>query len=1136
MPHIFDNIELQFMPALKEMLGTSTRADFCVGYFNLRGWGPLGEVIEEQYPGGDGHCCRLLIGMHFSPDDEIKRAYSLLQNGGIDAARAILLKQEVAARFKTQLTIGTPTDADEASLRRLARQLRAGKVIVKLFLRNSLHAKLYLVHRIDPAAPIVGYVGSSNLTFAGMMKQFELNVDVVEGDAAHKLARWFDDRWSDRWCLDISAELAEIIERSWAREVPIPPYHIYIKMAYHLARDAREGLSEFQIPRDFADRLFEYQKAAVLIAAHHLNSERRRGVLLGDVVGLGKTLMATALARIFEDDFELETLILCPKNLVPMWQQYVDSYRMRARIYPISQVRPGFADEVGARRLVIIDESHNLRNPEGTRYRAVHEYIQRANSRCILLSATPYNKGFTDLGAQLRLFVDEAVDLGVRPERLLREIGGEAEFTAKHQCAVRSVAAFEKSAHADDWRDLMRLFMVRRTRGFIKQHYAETDPASGRKYLTLSTGARVYFPDRIPRTVRFPMDKLDADDPYARLYDQDVVDAIRSLALPRYGLGNYIEKDAKQIAGQAEERILDDLGRAGRRLRGFCRINLFKRLESTGLAFIQSLERHVLRNYIFLHSIKHCLPLPIGASDSALLDSDTFDGDADDPSMTGSLLDDPIADTIDAAQVREPLCNSASFENLAAEIYDRYATSLKSRFRWIRPDLFESQLEKDLQSDAETLQDILKHRGHWEAGKDRKLDALHRLLAATHATEKVLVFTQYADTVGYLTRELGRRGLKSMAGATGQSANPTRLAQRFSPDSNTMPSSARPCSPAEELRVLIATDVLSEGQNLQDAHVVVNFDLPWAIIRLIQRVGRVDRIGQKSESIFAYCFYPMDGVEEVIKLRRRVRQRLTENAEVVGTDEEFFDDLQTDERFRDIYNERSGILDDEDQEVDLSSQAFQIWQDAITADPSLKKTVEEMPDVVYSAKAHAATADRPLGGLVYLRTSDETDALAWTDESGAIVSESPLAILRAAACPPDTPARPRSPRHHEAVRKAVKQILEEQPKIGGQLGKAGSARYRTYDRLKTYALRSKGTLLESDELNRTIEDIYRHPLRAAATATLNRQLRAGISDETLAELCMALRSDGRLCVADEEAEQTEPRILCSLGLVGGAPE
>jgi hypothetical protein len=123
------------------------------------------------------------------------------------------------------------------------------------------------------------------------------NVDVLDHDACQKLQKWFDDRWRDKWCLDISDELAEIIDTSWARTEPVKPYHIYLKIAYHLSQEARAGLSEFRIPRIFGNRLFEYQTAAVKIAAHHL--KKRNGVVIGDVVGLGKTLLATALAKIW---------------------------------------------------------------------------------------------------------------------------------------------------------------------------------------------------------------------------------------------------------------------------------------------------------------------------------------------------------------------------------------------------------------------------------------------------------------------------------------------------------------------------------------------------------------------------------------------------------------------------------------------------------------------------------------------------------------------------------------------------------------------------------------------------------------------------------------------------------------------
>ena len=466
MPRIFDNIEQHLHSALAETMEVSERADFCVGYFNLRGWRSIDEYVEK-WAGGDGHCCRLLVGMQQLPHEELRIANSFAADqGGLDNQTAFRLKKRLAEEFREQLILGAPTNADEAGLRRLAAQIKAKKLVVKLFLKHPLHAKLYLLFRPDPISPTVGYLGSSNLTLSGLSYQGELNIDVLDHDSCQKLATWFEDRWNDRWCVDISKELSEIIEESWAREELIPPHQIYIKMAYHLSQEARAGLTEFRIPKDFDNKLLDFQAAAVKIAAHHLN--RRGGVIIGDVVGLGKTLMATALARVFEDDHGLETLILCPKNLVPMWEDYRDQYRMRARVLSITRVINTLPD-MRRYRLIVIDESHNLRNREGKRYRAIQEYIRENDSKCILLSATPYNKTYLDLSSQLRLFVPEDEDLGIRPERRLREIG-ETEFIRQHQAFLRSLAAFEQSergrlagTHAS--------YLVRRTRSFIRENY-----------------------------------------------------------------------------------------------------------------------------------------------------------------------------------------------------------------------------------------------------------------------------------------------------------------------------------------------------------------------------------------------------------------------------------------------------------------------------------------------------------------------------------------------------------------------------------------------------------------------------------------------------------------------------------------
>jgi len=1118
MPRIYDNIEAPLLPALRETLSRSYRADFCVGYFNLRGWKGVADAIDH-FAGGDGRCCRLLVGMTRHPDEEVRAAFNPLNSrDDLTNEAANRLKKKTAAHFRDQLMYGTPSNADELALRHLATQLKAGKLAVKIFLSYPLHAKLYILYRNDFDNPVVAYLGSSNLTLAGLSNQGELNIDVKDEDACRKLAAWFDERWNDTWCLDITNDLIAIIEESWAREEPLSPYLIYLKMAYHLSRDARAGLSEYCLPAAFEERLFDFQKAAVKIAAHRLDT--RGGVVIGDVVGLGKTLMATAVARMFEDEHGLETLIICPKNLVSMWHDYRMQYGLRATIMSLTEVIQKLPN-IPRHRLLLLDESHNLRNCEGRRYKVIADYVARNACKCILLSATPYNKSYVDLYSQLRLFVPLDNDLGVRPDRLLREIG-ETEFIRRHQCQPRTLAAFAKSPYADDWRELMRLYMVRRTRSFIQQNYAQVDPVTKRRYLTFNDGSRSYFPTRVPRTLTFRIGDNDPDDPYARLYDDDVVETIRTLSLPRYGLGNYIDESHRSAATDAEAIVLQNLSRAGRRLTGFCRTNLFKRLESSGHAFVLSVQRHILRNYVYLHAIKHNQPLPIGTLDATLAGNGTTDGDLEIALFQQS--DDGSGEALDPSEE----LSQNDFTARAAKLYHTYSSAKKNLFDWIRPHFFTADLAAGLQHDNERLLSVLAKCPRWNPAQDEKLKALINLLAQMHANQKVIIFSQFADTVEYLAAQLQAAGIGRVAGVTGDCDDPAKLAWRFSPASN---NKRNLISPEDELRVLIATDVLSEGQNLQDCHIVVNFDLPWAIIRLIQRAGRVDRIGQLAEEIYCYTFLPAEGVERLIRLRARVCQRLIENAEVVGTDEAFFDDQPDPQVIRDLFTEKAGILDgDEDNEIDLVSYAYQIWKNATGRDPALRKLIEDLPNVVHATRIQKPTPQQPEGVLVYVRTAEDNDALAWLDVDGNTVTESQLAILKAAACSPDTPGAPHHQCHHELVRQAVTLLAEQEKNTGGQLGRPSGARFKTYQRLQRHARDVKGTLFDSKELERAIQDIYRFPLQQSAADILNRQLRAGISDHDLAHIVLTLRETGRLCVVHEEQAAAEPALICSLGL------
>lgn len=1124
MARIYDNIDIKFTDGLRGIIENTgvKRVDFCVGYFNLRGWNLIVEQVDKlpgDYVYEDDkrkmRYCRLLIGMHRPNEDLIRSLYSH-QEALPDSEYVQRCKRQIAEDFRKQLLLGLPSAADERTLRRLSVQLKEGKVCVKLYLKEPLHAKLYLAHRPDDNFnKIQAIMGSSNLTYAGLTKQGELNAEFADSDSAEKLARWFDDRWNERFCLDITEELARIIDESWAGDKIIPPYYIYLKTAYHLSQEARSGIKEFTLPPEFRHDLFDFQQTAVKIAAKNLNNDKRGGAMIGDVVGLGKTITACAIAKLYEMAFASSTLIICPANLQDMWRKYIKKYDLKAEVQSMSKSID--VDSARYYRLIIVDESHNLRNSGGIRYRNIRNLIEHQGSKVLLLTATPYNKDFSDLGSQLRLFINEDQDLGIRPEEYIRSIGGEREFQRKHSdIHIRSIRAFEKSPYADDWNELMKLFLIRRTRTFIKENYAQTDEANGRKYLLFPDGTKSYFPDRVPRAVKFA---TAPGDQYSRLYSSEMISLMEELKLPRYGLIHFYDENKAEGIQPHERQVIENLSRAGQRMMGFCRSTFFKRIDSSGFAFLLTLYRHILRNTVFIYAIDHKLPLPIG--DESSLPDDYIEDEDENESMFSDADGDRQADG-GGMQITFP----TDFEYYMEKAKECYSIiENRNACSWISPKYFKRTLKQQLRHDCEVLLKMIALCGVWQPDTDPKLNELETLLEERHGTDKIIVFTQYSDTAHYVYQQLKKRGLAHIACATGGSTNPTDIVEHFSPKSNDKDYSAE-----EQYRVLIATDVLSEGQNLQDAHVIVNFDLPWAIIRLIQRAGRVDRIGQTANEIYCYSFFPADGVEEIIRLRSRLNARINENAHIVGSDEVFFEGNE--QNLRDMFNEKSGSLDDEDDnDVDLSSQAYQIWKNATDTDPKLKKAIPTLSNVVYSTKP--AGEGLPGGVITYAKTYNDFDVLTWLDADGNVVSQSQKRILNALACDADTPALPPHANHHELVAKAVEAIGNETTTVGGILGNRFSTRYRIITLLESY-YKNPPTLFFSQEnkemLKLAIDDIYNYPLLEGAKFTLGRMLRTNTSDE-IVEYVLEMRKNGTLCRIDEDRDShKDPVIICSMGL------
>ena len=1173
MPRIIDNIEVGLAEDLRaEIARGAVRLDAAIGYFNLRGWRELADAVDTMPSTEGSPKARILIGMARDPHDELRRELTGRGDSTLDNATRNTMRQQTRDVLREQLTIGLPTAADEKALRQLRAQMDCGDVAIKLHLAHRLHAKLYLCLRPDDRYPRLGYVGSSNLTFAGLGGQGELNVDVPETDAAEKLAAWFEERWEDPCSVDVTGDLLSLLDECWARPSPPEPYLVYLKMAYHLSQEARDGLIAYGLPADLRATLLEHQAVAAQFAAGAL--DRLGGVMVGDVVGLGKTLVAVAVSRLRQDAHGGRVLVVCPKNLKPMWEGYCDAYDLRHEVVELSMTTKRLSELRGRYSTVVIDESHNLRNRKRKDYQHIKGFIEDNDSKVMLLTATPYNLDFTDVANQLALFVAEEHPLGIAPETAIAEHGVEA-ITRRLDCGADSLAAFRRSDFPEDWERLMDRYMVRRTRRSVARSYgvdgiqiispdsaSTTHPADrcevlvdgaaavgwervqvesggalirtngdetfspaaqvqvvidgGTSRLTegstaavrrcLRVGDSLYL---IPR--RRAVSVTYQAGPDAAIASEETLDDINALDLPRYRLIDYLVKDAHRrddltADESAAIRSWREQPQRNLNLIGFARTLIYKRLGSSCPALIATLRRHRLRNDILLLAIDRGWDLPTMSSSSPVEPSPT---DVDDGGGDEELRVETAERAADAEASYLRLMESDTVKRL-------------------RPMLFTDRLQEALRSDNQLIDGVLGRIGTWDQASDTKIDALAGLTCGEHGSEKVIVFTEYADTAAYVAEALAERGIKSVESVTGSDANPTLAARRFSPVSNAS-LGGMPERSEGPIRVLVSTDVLSEGQNLQDARVVVNYDLPWAVVRMVQRAGRVDRIGQTADEVVVASMLPPGGVEEVIGNHRRIRERLDANAVVFGGGERFFGTPDEEAALRDaIYNEDPP--DDSDHEVDVVSMAYEIWRTAQRDHPDKAAAAEALPNVVYSTLARTGDTDEP-GVLVHIQTDDEINAFALSPSSGS----PPYAVaareaLRLVACEPDTPAAQTLQHHHELLAAAFNGPLRSPAAAEGPLS---GVRSRCWNRLRGYlnstAHNTQGNLLwDPTTLDTALDALSRRPLLRDAREKVATALQEH-SDDNLAALVADLHTRNELCLPDA-AEIAPPHIICSMGL------
>lgn len=1104
MPDIFDNInsDSTIGPALQSALTNFDTCDIATGYFDLRGWASFADTVEakaDTRPSTGPALVRILVGMVMPADSALM--LSALQadvqppafgSDIPDMAKAQTAKEQLVKHLRTQLMRGLPSESQQKTLRQLKMQLQEGALEMKVFTAAPLHGKTYIFHAPGNAfAERRAYVGSSNLTNAGLFNNLELNIDVTDNDASGKLAQWFSGRWNDPFSLQITAEIIELIEESWASEQQPSPYEVYLKVCHALAEDAREGLG-YVLPPSMENLLLDYQTTAVRTLARRI--VRRGGTMLGDVVGLGKTLTAIATALMLEAAEDYTTLVLCPKNLEHMWYEHLERYGLHgARVIPYSMADKKLP-ELKRFHLVICDESHNLRNNSTKAYEAIHDYIRRNGSKVLLLTATPYNLAFADVANQIGLYIDDDEDLGIQP---IDAMAKDPMLIDKVDGKVSTLAAFRRSEEPDDWKRLMSDHLVRRTRSFIKRTAKKETVVlpdgrtEKREYLEFSNGQRFQFPTRVPK----PLSLDFADDDPAKLMEAvETLDQIRDLILPRYRLAEY--DDPKAPHSKTDSKILADI-RSGRgNVSGFVRIGLFKRLSSSGYSFVLSLQRQRARNSLFIYAIDNALDIPLG----------TF-------SNQQFMVSDEDLEMYEEA--------GGSLQSQYRELQRKLPSSTK----WLSSKVFKPTLKKDLDRDNNMIAEMLNRFGNWEPTKDSKVKALIDLLRDEHPGEKVLIFTEYADTADYIALTLGTAGIANVGVAYGDSEDPAAIARRFSPESNRLPGDeSEQHSSDNPIDVLVATDVLSEGQNLQDAHIVVNYDLPWAIIRIIQRAGRVDRVGQKSDQVFIYLL-THEKVEDAIRLRQRIKQRLGDNAAAFGSDERFFGDAKEVNLLDDLYKgtvPSEADMEQEEGEADAVSEAWLVWSKVKDENPAFAARVLRMQDMIHSTRDTYGNEVKT-GVATYASTSTGIDAFAASFDGldgGESVDRllTPLEALHMFRAQASTPTVTRRTDHFEREAALVT------GKLGNEMVAAGALRG-----IRKWAVERLGGTIFGADASDAVSAMMERPLTEYANSRVRQARRAKYPDQDLADLVKQIHDEERLVIGMSDKE--EIKILCSLGVV-----
>lgn len=961
--------------------------DFLVGYFYFSGLKEIYQYIEDKP-------MRILVGMEME-HDLIQRTSEF----DFFAKNSNSSRQESKQKFYESLvklfneSDYFENDSNAEAFRIYYQKIKDGSLEIRKT-KDPCHAKMYIFSYKDDLTeqgsdPGTVITGSSNLTYSGLRSNNEINVRFKDKPEYEDAEEIFNKLWDDAIIVADKDHIQDfedgVIKHVWYDKIP-SPYLLYLRVLYeyfHIDNSKHVSTPSEITHGEFKD--LRYQEDAIRLAIEAI--QRHNGVIIADVVGLGKSIIGSAVAN----NLHLRTIIIAPPHLTSQWEDYRTQFGVNARVFSrgnLDNVMDFYkvAKRENEQWLIMIDEAHAYRNEYIRDYAILHEICK--GNKVMLLTATPFNNRPADIYAMIKLFQDptkttlQTVDnLGKEFTQLIT-IYKKISKQQREKTISKEELKLAIESVADQIRRIIGPLVIRRSRLDLKKipQYKKDMKAQGMEFsdpqpplikdyelgdleeLYLYTLKRISPSDNDIRNLTEDDDALDAEDILQEMNNHNPEEE-QSFQAARYKPLLYQRADAVEKI----KKIIEDAGLeynlfigSQRNLASFMRTLLVHRFESSQAAFRESLT----------NMLYYCENIQLWMEKRGKIPVFKKGQLPDVKSLYESTTD--------------------QLEVFREETAEEQIKALNHRGMFEIPvEYLKDEFSRDLQDDIELLKDLKERWDNVPLDNDPKLNAFVEILRQQLQEEpkrKIIVFSQFSDTVDYLGEKLKEKGLPVFAYTSKQASGKSKETIKANFDAG-LPEYKQ----LDNYKILVATDAISEGYNLHRAGTIYNYDIPYNPTRIIQRVGRINRINKKVfDTLYIYNYFPTSIGERETRTKEITTLKMAMIHAIMGEDTQYLTD---EEELKNFFAKQYQSL--------IAEQESESWDTAYRALLHELEKTDEMRQaltVPLRSKIRRLTAEQESGIIAFAKKGSDY-VFKFAQKDGDIKDVSPefgLKVLEAA--------------------------------------------------------------------------------------------------------------------------------------------